>query len=122
MLTFSHIETLLKTSSVATCCGVVTMMAPLAFTFCDRVSATSPVPGGRSRSRKSSAPQCTSLRNWRSAPWSIGPRQMTAAFGSSRRKPIDISFTPKRSSGSMVLPSPDIGRPVTPSMVGIDGP
>jgi hypothetical protein len=47
---------------------------------------------------------------------------MTAAFGSSRRKPIDISFTPKRSSGSIIFPSVLTGRPITPSIVGIDGP
>ena len=33
-----------------------------------------------------------------------------------------MSFTPKRASGSIVLPSSETGRPATPSMVGIDGP
>ena len=98
------------------------MTAPVTLTFCESVSATSPVPGGRSITRKSSSPQATSFMNCWSAPWSIGPRQMTAAFGSSSRKPMLISLTPKRASGSIVLPSSDTGRPATPSIVGIDGP
>ena len=57
MFTFLHIETDLKTSSVATACGVVTITAPVTFTLCESVSATSPVPGGRSITRKSSSPQ-----------------------------------------------------------------
>jgi hypothetical protein len=117
-----HIETALYTSSVATACGVVTITAPVTFTRCESVRATSPVPGGRSITRKSSSPQLTSFMNCCSAPCSIGPRQMTAALGSSSRKPMLISLMPKRASGSMVLPSSDTGRPETPSIVGIDGP
>ena len=51
------------------------------------------MPGGRSSSRYSSSPQATSSRNCWIALWSIGPRQTTAAF-SSTKKPIDITLTP----------------------------
>ena len=53
----------LRASSSATSCGVVTMTAPESGTFCARVSWASPVPGGRSTTRKSSSPQSTSRSN-----------------------------------------------------------
>ena len=67
----------------------------------------------------SSAPQGTSYRNCSSAPWSIGPRQMTAAL-SSRKKPMDISLSPPRTGGTIVLSTRRA--PVTPSMGGIEWP
>ena len=49
----------------------------------------SPVPGGRSMTRKSGSSQYTSVRNCSSALWSIGPRQMTGV-SSSAKKPIEM--------------------------------
>jgi hypothetical protein len=51
MPTFCAIDTDLYTSCSATSCGVVTMTAPVVRTFCEIVSAMSPVPGGRSSTR-----------------------------------------------------------------------
>ncbi len=74
-------------------CGVETITAPDSGTFCAIVSWVSPVPGGMSTTRTSSAPQSTSRRSWVRADITIGPRQITGA-PSSIRKPIDITLTP----------------------------
>jgi hypothetical protein len=71
----------------------VTMTAPSSATCWASVSCASPVPGGRSTIRKSCVPHSGSLRNWRTAPITIGPRQITGVF-SVRKKPIEMSFTP----------------------------
>jgi hypothetical protein len=76
-------------------CGVVTITKEACGKSWASVIETSPVPGGRSISRKSSAPQSTSSRNCLSALCSIGPRQTTAA-SSSTKKPIDITGDPAR--------------------------
>ena len=82
-------------------CGVVTIRNFACGSSWASVIETSPVPGGRSTSRKSSSPHSTSSRNWVSALWSIGPRQTTAA-SSSTKKPIDMTFTPWASSGRIL--------------------
>ena len=52
--------------------------------------------------------------------WSIGPRQTTAAF-SSTKKPIDITFTPAGPSSGRILRWPfTSGLRLTPSMRGIE--
>src|ERR1700722_11956713 len=100
--------------------GVVTITNCACGSSCASVIETSPVPGGRSIRRKSSAPQATSWRNWVSALCSIGPRHTTAA-SSSRKKPIDITFTPCASNGR-ILRSAETGGRVAPSpyMRGIE--
>src|SRR5262245_8804852 len=121
VLTWANIAMPRPTSSRATSCGVVTTTAPLRGTCCTRVSWASPVPGGRSTTRKSSVPQSTSRRNWRTMPITIGPRQMTGER-SSRKKPIDMSRIPKRSTGRMRLSADTSGRASVPSMMGRLGP
>ncbi|CFU08527.1 Uncharacterised protein [Bordetella pertussis] len=49
--TFWNMRRPLRASSSAMSCGVVTMTAPATGTFCARVSAMSPVPGGMSTTR-----------------------------------------------------------------------
>ena len=44
-------------TSAAATCGVVTTTTSQLGIFCPRLIATSPVPGGRSRIRKSRSPQ-----------------------------------------------------------------
>ena len=96
-------------------------MAPVMAYFWLRVSCTSPVPGGRSTMSASSSPQATWPISCCSAPWSIGPRQITASPSLSMR-PIDMSVTPWAWSGMIVLPSGDFGRSLTPIMRGWLGP
>ena len=69
--TLRNMATALMASASATSCGVVTITAPASRIFCDRVSCASPVPGGRSTTRTSSAPQATSPRSCvaLSSPW-----------------------------------------------------
>ena len=92
-LTFWNIASPLRASISETSCGVVTITAPERWIFCVSVSCASPVPGGRSMTRKSSLPQATSCRNCSTAFMTIGPRQMTG-WSTSIRKPSDITFTP----------------------------
>jgi hypothetical protein len=52
--------------------------------------------------------------------WSIGPRQTTAAF-SSTKKPIDITVGPDGETGGMILRSGETsGFWLMPSMRGIE--
>ena len=51
MCSLSNICLARTTSASATSCGVVTSTAPAARIYCETVSATSPVPGGRSITR-----------------------------------------------------------------------
>ncbi len=55
------------------------------------------------------------------APVTIGPRQMSACSGSTR-KPMDMAFTPCASSGSSRWPSREVGRSDRPVSIGSDGP
>ena len=80
----------------------------------------SPVPGGRSTSRKSGSSQKTSVRNCSSALCSIGPRQMTG-LSSSAKKPIEMQRTPLASGGTSIW-SMTIGGCCTPSIRGIEKP
>ena len=47
-VSFLYIATARRVSASDTCCGVVTRIAPATGTVWLRLSATSPVPGGRS--------------------------------------------------------------------------
>ena len=51
MFSLRYIATARRLSASDTCCGVVTMIAPATGTVWLRLSATSPVPGGRSTMR-----------------------------------------------------------------------
>ena len=64
----------------------------------------SPVPGGRSTSRKSGSFQATSVRNCSRALWSMGPRQITAWF-SSAKNPMEMHRTPWASGGTIISPT-----------------
>ena len=77
---------------------------------------TSPVPGGRSQSRKSRSPHQTSPRNCWIALCSIGPRQITGV-SSGTKWPIEITFTPCASSGRIMSLNPT-GLPTAPSIRG----
>ena len=77
----------------AASCGVVTTSIAAPGRNDARLIDTSPVPGGRSTSRKSRSPQYTSPRNCSIALCSMGPRQMTGV-SSGTKKPIEMTFTP----------------------------
>jgi len=100
----------LRASASAMSCGVETMTAPASGTRWAMVSWASPVPGGMSTTRTSSAPQLTSRMSCSRADMTIGPRQMIGV-SSSTRKPIDITLMPCACMGSMVLPSLEVGSP-----------
>ena len=87
---------------------------------CAIESATSPVPGGMSTTRKSGSAQWTSVRNCSSALCSIGPRQMTA-WSSPAKKPIEMSRTPLASGGT-ITSSMSAGGCWMPSIRGIEKP
>ena len=110
----------LRASKRATSCGVVTITAPATVTFWITDSWASPVPGGMSRIRKSSAPQSTSPSICSIAFITIGPRQMTGV-SVSRMNPRDMSLMPYFSKGRMRLPM-TTGRSSIPNIVGNDGP
>jgi hypothetical protein len=103
----------------AACCGVVTTSMSALGSICASEIAMSPVPGGRSHSRKSSSPQYTSPRNCWSARCSIGPRQITERSWSGMKNPIEMTLQPWACSG-MTMPSNDTGLPCTPIMRGIE--
>ncbi|MEJ7717313.1 MAG: hypothetical protein WKF31_04855 [Thermoleophilaceae bacterium] len=102
-------------------CGVVTMtMRALGMSWA-RVMDTSPVPGGRSSTRKSTSPHSTSSRNCLIALWSIGPRQTMPWSWVSRKNSMDMTFTPAAASSGLILRSAfTVGRPCTPSMRGME--
>jgi hypothetical protein len=121
MLTFSNIAIPRRASISAMSCGVETMTAPASGTCCAMVSWASPVPGGRSTTRMSRSPHATSRSIWVIAEITIAPRQIMA-LSSSTRKPIDITLTPKRSSGSSMRGPSCRGLPRSPNSLGCDGP
>ena len=82
--TFSNIFSAFFASSVAMSCGVVTITAPASGIFWVRVSWMSPVPGGRSISRKSRSSHRVSLNSWVIAEVAIGPRQIIGVSSSIR--------------------------------------
>ena len=92
-LTLRNICRPLRASISATSCGVVTITAPASGIFWVTVSCASPVPGGRSSTSTSSAPQSTSPSICSIARITIGPRQITGV-SASRMKPSDITLTP----------------------------
>ena len=107
-------------TSAAAICGVVTTRISALGSNWASEMATSPVPGGRSRSRTSRSPQYTSARNCWRARCSIGPRHTTAALPWVNI-PIEMTFTPY-SDGGMIILSTWVGRPVTPSIRGTEWP
>src|SRR5208337_2602470 len=121
--TWRNILTARLASSSATSWGVVTITAPSSETCCASVNCASPVPGGRSTTRKSWLPHSVSLRNWRTAPITIGPRQITGAF-SPRKNPIEINFTPYFSIGKKFCPPANVEhhRHRRPVDVGVEQP
>ena len=96
-------------STVASSCGVVTTMKPSMSRACIIDSGASDVPGGRSMSRKSRSPQLVDWRNWLSALWIIGPRQMIASSSFCWKKPMDMTLTLKRSAGIIFWSGPITG-------------
>ena len=107
-------------TSCASGCGVVTTTASARGSSCPSEIETSPVPGGMSTTSVSSSPQCTSVRNCSSARCSIGPRHITGSL-SSRKKPIDISFSSPRTGGTIIR-STATGFWWMPSRCGIEWP
>ena len=88
------------------------------------VNCISPVPGGISKSKKSSSPQTVSSINCFSALEAIGPLHTTAFPGSSKN-PIDISLIPYCSIGTsifLLFTLTKSGNLFIPSIKGIDGP
>ena len=84
------------------------MTAPVVRSFCEMVSVMSPVPGGRSRTQVVER-RPSRRRGGTGAARSGASARATRrpSFSSSSRKPIVISFTPKRSSGRKLrCPSP----------------
>ena len=84
----------------------------------------SPVPGGRSMTSTSigasAVPHFAPIM-LRSAEEAIGPRQILAVPGSTM-KPMDITLTPQASRVLSRFSASKVGSPMTPSMVGADGP
>ena len=100
---FSNIRTPRRASISAISCGVETITAPVSATRCAMVNCASPVPGGMSTTRISSAPHATWPIICSSAPITIGPRQIIAV-SSSTRKPIDMQDKPRPAAGSSCRP------------------
>ena len=101
-------------------CGVVTTIAPVRSTCWARLSAMSPVPGGRSTTSTSSGGQATSKTSWRRVLTSTGPRQISASSGA-KIAPADSMTMPCAASGTSRSPSAT-GRPATPSIRCAEGP
>jgi hypothetical protein len=120
MLVFCAITAARAATSFAAGCGVVATTTSARGSSCPSEIETSPVPGGMSTTSVSSSPQCTSDRNCSSARCSIGPRHITGAL-SSRKNPIDISFSPCWTGGT-IMRSTSTGRWWIPSMCGIEWP
>jgi len=74
-------------------CGVETTTAPSRTTDWVMVSCTSPVPGGRSRTSRSSLGHATSKSSWFIAFCTISPRQATGA-SCGTRKPMLMALRP----------------------------
>src|SRR3954452_12104267 len=91
----------------------------------------SAVPGGRSTIRYSSSPQATSSISWR-ATRSTSCAGIVSAWCSASRNPTDITFNPRRSTGSSVIRPKRESRPssqerssrvrLMPSINGMSGP
>ena len=100
--TFSlrNISTPRATSATATCWGVETITAASIFSSPMIDRCTSPVPGGRSASRKSSVPQRVWWIICLRALTAIAPRHSSASVGL-MKKPIDMSLMSIASAGRM---------------------
>ena len=113
----------LRQSARDSSCGVVTTMA--FFSPCKSWAAerdSSPVPGGKSRIRKSRSPQSVWLSSCSSTPILAGPRQITAESGFSIKTPSETNFTPWDSSGISPLTPCSMRIWLTWNSVGWDGP
>ena len=75
--TLLNIAMPLRTTPSDASCGVVTMTPPSSGTVWQSESCASPVPGGKSTSRKSRSPHSTAIKNWSIVFAIIGPRQIT---------------------------------------------
>ena len=116
----SNIRTPRRASISAMSCGVETITAPVSATRCAMVNCASPVPGGMSTTRMSSAPHSTWPIICSSAPITIGPRQIIGV-SSSTRKPIDMQDRPQACSG-IIFSCRTSGLRDSPSMRGRLGP
>src|SRR5438874_1053401 len=121
MFTFRNIAMPRRASISARSCGVETITAPASGACCAMVSCASPVPGGKSTTRRSRSAHDTWCSICVIAEITIGPRQIMAR-SSSTRKPIDITLTPKRSIGSSMPPPACRGLPRRPNSFGSEGP
>ena len=106
-------------TSAAAACGVVTMSSSALGMSWATDRATSPVPGGRSKSSTSRSPQKTSARNCCSARWSMGPRQTTGALPSTNC-PMEMCLMPWEIGGSSISSSSTVGPSVQPSRLGTE--
>jgi len=122
MFSFLYIAIARRLSASATCCGVVTTIAPATGTVWLKLNATSPVPGGKNiriDHEVIEVSHATSRKNCCSAPCSIGPRQMIGASSCVRKPSNDFQ--------SVLLGGDDllsVGRELAfmPSMIGTFGP
>lgn len=101
--------------------GVVTIAAPEIGTVCTALKTASPVPGGRSRTIASSAPQSTSPANCFMAPVTIGPRH-SSGWESSTSIPIEIAFMPSISGGTIFRLAFTVGKTFLPNKTVALGP
>ena len=115
-----NISTPRRTSSRAMAEGVVTIKAAVKGATWVSVICTSPVPGGKSMSSKSSSPQVTLKRNWCIILASMGPRHTTGVPGSIS-SPMEMALRPCADKGWM-RPSSAVGLPSRPSKPGMLGP
>jgi hypothetical protein len=123
-----------RTTSWETSDGIVTTSEPESRGTSDDTVARRSVPGGRSITSASSAPQAVSARNSRSALASTVPRQVWAsawvgacqtsgAASDGSRKSIDITLTPSTlTAGSTPWGDMASVRPRTPRIFAIEGP
>src|SRR6185437_3176880 len=116
-----NISRALRASCSETSDGVETTTAPVSGTVCTSEITVSPVPGGKSTSRKSSSPHSTCCKHCRMIWCSIGPL-ITIGLSPGDRKPTDITFTPCAVFGSIRLPSSSRGCRLVPSISGTLGP
>ena len=82
----------LLASASATFWGVLTIIDPVIGRDWTKLKWISPVPGGKSKNRKSNSPQWVSKIIWLSAFDAMGPLQ-TTAWSSFVKKPMDIILT-----------------------------
>ena len=107
-------------TSAAAACGVVTTRISALGRSCATEIATSPVPGGRSRSRISKSPKYTSPRNCSRARCNMGPRQATGWLPATNM-PMEMTFT-LCATGGRIISSTRVGDCVMPISPGTEKP